>query len=85
MNYAVVFDPKAEKQLEKLDQATVRRVLKKIREAAESGRGMEALRDAAYGYKIRVGDYRILIDMSQNQKLIWVRMIDHRKRVYKRM
>ncbi len=34
-------------------------------------------------YKLRVGDYRALIDVDQTNKKIFVRVIDHRSRIYK--
>lgn len=39
----------------------------------------------AYGYKIRIGDYRILVDIMYNPEIIVVRYIDTRGRVYKRI
>ncbi len=35
--------------------------------------------------KIRVGDYRIIIDIRSRDKRIVVLLIEHRKRVYKRL
>ena len=36
-------------------------------------------------FRVRVGDYRILVDLTFNPNIIWVRYIDHRGRVYKRI
>jgi mRNA interferase RelE/StbE len=85
MKYLVCYDPKSEKYLEKLPKPLAARIVKKMREVGETGRGIELLKDEQYGYKIRVGDYRILIDLTYNPHIIWVRHIDHRGRVYERL
>ena len=85
MKYEVRYDPKADKQLEKLPKDIAQRIVKKIRETAETGRGIETIKDETYGFKIRVGKYRVLIDLTYNPNIIWVRYVDHRGRVYKRL
>ena len=84
MNYAVRYDPLAEKQLAKLPQEISRRIVKKIKEVSETGRGIETIKEEAYGFKIRVGDYRVLLDITYNPHTLWIRYVDHRGRIYKR-
>ena len=36
------------------------------------------------GYKLRVGDYRIIMDIDNNNLLILVIKVGHRKEIYKR-
>ncbi|MBU2615856.1 MAG: hypothetical protein KKC19_02020 [Nanoarchaeota archaeon] len=85
MRYFVRYDLKAEKQLEKLPKEISQRIIRKIRNVAETGRGIESLKDEAYGFKIRVGNYRILIDLCSNPNEIIVRYIGLRGKVYKRI
>ncbi len=85
MKFEVKYDPKAEKQLEKLPKEISKRIVKKMREVAETGRGIEILKDEKYGFKVRIGDYRVLIDLEYNPNLIIVRYIDIRGRIYKRL
>lgn len=35
------------------------------------------------GYKLRIGDYRALIALDENTKIIDVLFIEHRKEIYK--
>jgi len=84
MMFEVRWDPKAEEQLEKLQKDISKRIVKKVRNVAESGRGIETLKDFKYGFKIRAGDYRALVDIYYNPNIIVVRVVDHRSRVYKR-
>lgn len=85
MRYVVRYDPGAEKQLEKLPREISKRIVRKLREVGEIGCGIETIKDEKYGYKIRVGDYRALVDLKYNPNIIWVRYIDHRGRIYKRI
>lgn len=85
MKYAVLYDPKSEKQLDKLPKELAQRVILKMRLVGETGQGIETIKDEQYGFKVRVGDYRILIDITYNPATIWVRYINHRSRVYKRI
>ena len=82
MKFRVMYDPDAERTLEKLPRDTAKRIVKKLGTVSKTGRGIEPLKNAAYGYKIRIGAYRVLVDVTPHT--IWVRHIDHRKRVYKR-
>jgi len=36
------------------------------------------------GFKLRVGDYRALIDVEEKEKIVAVRVVGHRKNIYKR-
>ena len=85
MMYEVKYDPKTEKQLDKLPKDIAKRIVEKMKEVAETGRGIETIKDEKYGYKVRVGKYRVLIDITYNPNLILVRYIDHRGKIYKRL
>jgi len=85
MIFQVLYDPNAEKQLDKLPRDIAKRIIKKMREVGETGHGIETLKDEKYKYKVRVGDYRILIDITYNPNTVWVRYIDHRGRIYKNL
>lgn len=87
MKYTVEYSEKARKCLRKLDQAT--RVLIKswidknlvdCEDPRRFGKGLTANRSGQWRY--RVGDYRILVNISGRQLLILVIDIDHRSRVY---
>lgn len=84
MKYEVKYDPKAEKQLDKLPKEIAQQIVKRMRFVGETGRGIESLKDEEYGNKVRAGKYRILVDLTYNPSIIWVRYIDLRGRIYKR-
>ena len=83
--YSIIYSKKAEKQLDKLEQDIRIRILKSLEKLR--------IRPEAYveklvgdpSYKFRVGDYRIIVDLSYNPNIIWIRYIDIRSRIYKRL
>mgnify|MGYP001251663891 CR=1 FL=1 len=83
MKFKVSWHPKAEKFVEKLPKDIAKRVLLKIDEVAE-----EPFRFLKHfegeGYKLRIGDYRALIDVDFANKLLKVQVLDHRKKIYKK-
>ena len=85
MKYSIFYDPFVEKQLEKMPNQIAIRIIKKIRDVGETGRGIETLKDENYRYKVRIGDYRVLVDIMHNPHQIIVRYIDHRRRIYKNL
>lgn len=80
--YEVIFDKKALHFLNKLDEITRKRIWNKIQECKlEPFRFLEHLEDIR-GYKLRVGDYRVIIDVQENIKVLFVLRVGHRKNVY---
>ncbi len=51
MKYHVRYDPKAEKQLEKLPRDIAGRIVKTMGKVGEDGRGIESLKEEQYGFK----------------------------------
>ncbi len=84
MNFEILWDPKAISQLRKLSKDISSRVVKKIRLVGETGIGLEVLKEHEYGFKIRIGDYRALCDVYYNPSTIVIRIVEHRKKVYKK-
>ncbi len=41
------------------------------------------LKDTKNGYRLRVGDYRILYEIDIKQKIIYVTAVGHRKEIYR--
>ena len=82
--YEIVFSNKAKKQLFKLEKNIQKRIisiLERIRIRPESYI-TKLVGDP--GYKLRVGDYRIIMDIDNNNLLILVIKVGHRKEIYNR-
>lgn len=82
--YEIIFSNKAKKQLFKLEKSIQRRViaaLERIRIRPESYI-TKLVGDP--GCKLRVGDYRVIMDIDNNNLHILVIKVGHRKEIYKR-
>jgi mRNA interferase RelE/StbE len=81
--YSVEFSKLAEKQFDKLTrdiQERIISVLERIRIRPDDF--VEKLVGEP-GYKLRVGDYRVFIDIIHDKLIILVIKLGHRKNVYK--
>ncbi|KHO54954.1 MAG: hypothetical protein QT10_C0008G0006 [archaeon GW2011_AR19] len=83
MSYLVKVDKKAQDFLDKLPQNISLRIINKLEQIKENPFHFLEHYEGEY-YKLRIGDYRALMDIDFQRKIIWVRIIDKRGRVYKR-
>jgi len=84
-DYQIVFSRTARKELEILDNELVRRILRKIESLATNPRppGCEKLKGQENLWRVRVGDYRIIYTISDNDRIIDIALIRHRKDAYR--
>ena len=81
--YEVIISDKAERQLKKLDKDIRERILKSLeRSRIRPGHFFERL-VGEKSYKLRVGNYRVIADIYENELRILVIEIGHRKNIYK--
>ena len=84
MAYAVKWRPKALDELRKLPKIIAKRIVQRVELAKNNPQHfLERLADDP-GYKIRAGDYRAIVDILEEENLIAVRVVGHRRNVYKR-
>jgi len=88
----VEFATRAIKDLTKLDRATKLRILDKIADLRDGlSADVKILTNFGYGYRLRVGDYRVLFDIERRDneadkiiiRVIVVQRVLHRREVYK--
>ncbi|MEK6755966.1 MAG: type II toxin-antitoxin system RelE/ParE family toxin [Bacteroidota bacterium] len=73
-------------ELEKIDTATARRIIKRIYWLSENLQSLRptALKGDLSGlFKLREGDYRIFYQILHKEKTIIVHAIGHRREIYK--
>ena len=87
MKYKIIFTEKAKKQLKKLDKHTSALIigwLEKNIEGCENprmyGKGLTANRSGQWRY--RIGDYRIICEIKDEEVIILVLEIGHRREIY---
>ncbi|HKZ41166.1 MAG TPA: type II toxin-antitoxin system RelE/ParE family toxin [Candidatus Hodarchaeales archaeon] len=84
MSFRIEWHPQAFKYLESLPKELIKRVLAKLDKVVlEPFRYVEHYSGEDV-YKLRVGDYRALIDIDQKEMMIFIQQFDHRGRIYKR-
>lgn len=83
--YEVIFDEDAIRFLEKLEHDTKKRILNKILETKQDPFHFFIRLKGRPEYKLRVGDYRVIADIKNNNLMILVLYIGHRRNIYKRL
>jgi mRNA interferase RelE/StbE len=82
--YEIIFSQKAKKQLFKLEKVIQERIISALERIR--------IRPEAYitklvgdpGYKLRVGDYRVIMDIDKDNLLILVIKVGHRRNIYEK-
>lgn len=87
MTYKVILSPKAQKQLRKLDRGTASLIVKYLYKNIDGsenprakGKGLTANRSGQWRY--RIGDYRVVCGIIDDELVVLAVTIGHRKDVY---
>jgi len=81
--YEIEYHKSALKQLNKLPQDTKIRILKTLeRIRIRPHSFIKSLSGSPY-FRLRVGDYRLILDVKNNKLIIIVLELGHRKNIYK--
>ncbi len=82
MPFEVVWSDSAAGQLKKLDRTVARRIFDKVGELRETPhRFVRKLANSPY-YRLRVGDYRVILDIQETVLRILVLKAGHRKSIH---
>lgn len=81
MNYKIEFSKQATKFIRKLPEDVKERIKKKFRDVSEDPFRYLEHYEGDDCYKLRIGDFRALIDINENT--LFVRVFDRRGRIYK--
>ncbi|MEM5831431.1 MAG: type II toxin-antitoxin system RelE/ParE family toxin [Candidatus Aenigmatarchaeota archaeon] len=82
--YKVIFDDRIEKDLSKIPAIIIKNIFKKITLIKENPyrKGVKKL-IGIEGYRLRIGNYRVLFQIDEEAKTIKIYRIIHRKDAYK--
>ena len=80
--YKLIFEKRALQELNKLEGSIKRRIWNKLQECKERPFGFLKPLVQIRGFKLRVGDYRIILSIKRNTKIINVLKIGLRKNIY---
>lgn len=84
MIYSVLIERHAVKQLKKLDKSQIPVIKSAIRKLANNPRPNGYIKlKGEDAYRIRIGNYRIIYEISDQEIIVIVIAIGHRKEIYK--
>jgi len=82
--YEIIFSRKAKKQLFKLERTIQEKIIFTLERIRIRPEDYLTKLIADPGYKLRVGDYRVIMDIDKTNLLVLVIKIGHRKDIYKK-
>ena len=84
--YKIYFKKSVLKDIEKIPDKDLKRIIKKIETLSEDPRppGHEKLSDQEK-YRIRQGNYRIIYSIHDDELMVWVIKVGHRRDVYRKL
>ncbi len=82
-SYKIDFTRSADKELNKIDRQFVARIVEKIGDLEIDPYSNSKKLVAKSGYRLRVGDYRVIFEVFEDKKVVLISKISHRKNVYK--
>ena len=84
MSATIKFEPKAQDELNKLPLDITDRIVEKLHKAQENLEHFLERLEGMPEYKIRVGDYRVILLWDKPLSLLKIQAVGHRKNIYKR-
>lgn len=84
MSWQVIWSDKSLRQLEKINKKDAQQIYDSVLGCAgDPFMAVIRLANSPF-YRMRVGNYRIIMDLQQSKLLVFVIELDHRKNVYKK-
>ena len=84
MTYEVIFSDFADKQLSKLPHESQRRIVSTLKRCRIRPHSFVKKLVGSKYFRLRVGEYRVILDIIDGKMIIHVVDIGHRKKIYKR-
>ena len=84
MTWQVIWSEKSVKQLEKIDKKNAQKIYDSVLDCAEDPfKAVIRLVNSQF-YRLRVGNYRVILDLQQSKMIIFVIETDHTGKIYKK-
>ena len=83
MTYGIIFSDRALKQLKKLEKNVQERIISTLERIKIRPQAHVTKLVGDPGYRLRVGDYRVILDIDEGNLVILVIKIGHRKKISK--
>lgn len=82
MSYEILFDENVIDYLEKLDVSMRERLFNKILSSKNDPLRYFIRLKGRGDFRMRIGDYRVIADIDQDEEKIFITLIGHRRNVY---
>jgi len=84
MPWQVIWSKKSVKQLERIDKKNAQKIYDAVLDCVEDPfKTVIRLTNSPF-YRMRVGHYRVILDLQQSRMIIFVVEADHRGKIYKK-
>lgn len=86
-SYNIIFKPSVEKDLRSLPRAMVARIFERVEALRDDPLPRRSLKLAAAEelYRIRVGDYRVIYAVDEDNQQVIVHYVRHRRDAYRQL
>jgi mRNA interferase RelE/StbE len=85
MPFKLIFSRDSSAEIKKLENVVVKRILDKLDSTLGEPNNFFERLSGREEYKLRIGDYRAIARIFQNEKTIFIMSIGHRKNIYKKI
>lgn len=85
MSFSIEWAKQPKEFLKKIGKSDAKRIYNKIGAIIDNPMRYVGALTCINGHKLRVGDYRIIVEVKPNKKIINVVLIGHRKNIYKNL
>ena len=84
--YRIEWKPSALRELKRIDRQTIPRIVQAVERLAEAPfpTGVRKLRGAEHTYRLRVGEHRVVYEVTQAELSVVIVRVRHRRDVYRR-
>lgn len=84
MAWLVIWSEKSVKQLEKINKKDAQKIYDSVLDCSQEPFRVAVKLTSSPFYRLRVGNYRVIMDLQQKKMIVFVVEADHRRRIYKR-
>lgn len=81
--YEVVWTPKSENELKELPVETIKRIVSRVEQIKYTPYHFTEHLVDIKAWRLRVGDYRLILDIDEEKKTLYVLKVGHRRNIYK--
>ena len=84
MSYQVIIPKTVQKEIDKLPKNVQESIIEGLLTLKENSRPPNSLKmKNSQGYRLRMGDYRVLYDINDQNQTVTLRRVGHRKNIYR--